>query len=305
MAKFLALVSAVFVLFFVVFFSESNRETHSLFYVHGDNIYETVKHDGSFGTAPAFFIIEKIPEIRSRIATGEYEIQKGETAFSVIGKILSGKRVIRKITIPEGFTVKMILEIIKNNELLFGELPENVSEASLAPDTYFYHFGDSKISLIQKMKNQMDKIKMRLSPQNKTNLTFDEILILASIIEKESGNEGEKSLISSVFHNRLKIKMRLQSDPTVIYALSDGYGKMDRKITRQDLWFKSPYNTYRNGGLPPSPICCPGEKSIIAAMNPEQTEYLYFVANHDLTAHIFSKDYKTHLKEVRNSKKNP
>ena len=93
--------------------------------------------------------------------------------------------------------------------------------------------------------------------------------------------------------------MRLQSDPTVIYAITDGYGKMERNLTRKDLWFQSSYNTYRNAGLPPTPICCPGEYAIVAAMQPQSTEFMYFVANEDHTGHIFAKDYKSHLKNVR------
>ena len=302
MPRFLAFLFAIVVLLFFILFSESNQETHSLFYISGNDLYEAVKADGSFGSAPAFFLAEKIPQIKNRIVTGEYEIKKGDNALSVIQKMAEGKRITRKLTIPEGYTVKMILENLNANELLFGELPGNVPEASLAPNTYFYHFGDSKVSVLHKMQTQMNKVTAQLSSLNKTKLSFNEVLILASIIEKESGNTSELGLISSVFHNRLAVKMRLQSDPTVIYAITDGYGKMDRKLTRQDLWFKSPYNTYRNGGLPPSPICCPGEKAILAAMNPETTEYLYFVATKDHKSHTFSRDYKNHLNEVKKAK---
>ncbi len=302
MAKFLITIFSIIFVSFAIFFSESNRETHSLFYVRGDDIHEIAKKDGSFGTAPAFFIVEKISIIENKIPTGEYEIKKNETAISVILKMISGKGVIRKLTIPEGHTVKMILDVINNNPLLFGKISESLQEASLAPDTYFYKFGDSKVSIIQKMKNQMEKIRIRFASENKTNLSCKDIMILASIIEKESGNIEEMKLISSVFHNRLKIKMRLQSDPTVIYALTEGYGKMDRNLTRQDLWFESPYNTYRNGGLPPTPICCPGVEAIKAAMNPERTDYFYFVAEKNKRKHIFSKEYNTHLKAIKAAK---
>jgi len=302
MPRFLAFLFAIVVLLFFILFSESKKETHSLFYITGNNLYEVMRMDGSFGSAPAFFLAEKIPQIKNRIVTGEYEIKKGDKAISVIQKMINGKRITRKLTIPEGYTVKMILENLNANDLLFGELPENVPEASLAPNTYFYHYGDSKVSILRKMHAQMNRIRTKLSLSNKTKLSLDEILVLASIIEKESGNRDELRLISSVFHNRLAVKMRLQSDPTVIYAITDGYGKMDRKLTRQDLWFKSPYNTYRNAGLPPSPICCPGENAILAAMNPETTEYLYFVATKDHKSHTFSKDYKNHLHEVKKAK---
>ena len=144
----------------------------------------------------------------------------------------------------------------------------------------------------------MESVKKKFASLNKTSLTFDEVLILASIIEKESGHKDELALISSVFHNRLAVKMRLQSDPTVIYAITDGYGKMERNLTRKDLWFKSPHNTYRNAGLPPTPICCPGENAILAAMNPATSNYYYFVAIPDQSGHIFTEGYKEHLKTI-------
>ncbi len=302
MNKFLAFSSALIVALLFVLFNKSKLETHSVFYISGENLYELIQQDGSFGVAPAFFLLKNIPALKETIDTGEYEIQKEESAISVIAKMLSKKKVIRKLTIPEGYTVKRILEVVNNNKLLFGNITEQYNEASLAPNTYFYSFGDSKSSILHKMKNQMEIIKAKYAQMNNTSLNFTEILILASMIEKESGNKNELALISSVFHNRLSIKMRLQSDPTVIYALTDGYGKMERKLTRKDLWFQSPYNTYRNAGLPPTPICCPGENAIYAAMYPLTTRFFYFVAKNDHSGHIFSEDYKSHLQAIRNLK---
>ena len=307
MQKFLVSFSIIAFPLFFALFSESKRETHSLFYISRNNaskttedsIYEIVKQDGAFGSAPAFYLIEKFGFIKSKISTGEYEVRQGESAISVIMKMIFGKKIIRKLTIPEGYTVKRILEIIEGNALLFGGIDGDFSEASLAPNTYFYSFGDTKNSVLQKMKNQMKIVEAKFAPMNKTPLTFKEIIILASVIEKESGHRSELSLISSVFHNRLAIKMRLQSDPTVIYALTNGYGKMDRLLTRKDLWFQSPYNTYRNAGLPPNAICCPGEEAILAAMNPARTNFYYFVAKKDRKGHIFSESYAEHLKEVK------
>lgn len=285
------------------FYQESNQESHSIFYVAGDDVYDIVTRDGSFGSAPAFFLVENISKIKNRIRTGEYEVKKGETVASLIAKMIGGQRVTRKVTIPEGYTVKMILKKLQDNQLLFGNLPTTVPEGSLAPNTYFYHYGDSKMAILKMMQNQMRQIKTRLSKLNNTKLSFDEVLILASIIEKEGANKKELSLISSVFHNRLSIRMRMQSDPTVIYPLSDGTGRLGRQLTRKDLLLvDSPYNTYRNLGLPPTPICCPGENAIIAAMNPEKTDFLYFVATKDGRAHTFSKDYKQHLREVKKAR---
>ncbi|MBR1479844.1 MAG: endolytic transglycosylase MltG [Alphaproteobacteria bacterium] len=281
----------------------SRLDDHSLFYVSGDDIHGIVKRDVSFTVAPAFFLLEKLPFLKRKIQTGEYEVKKGEPAIAVILKMLDGKRVRHKLTIPEGYTVKMISDIIDRNELLFGEVPAEIPEASLAPNTYFYYFGDTKASLVAQMREQMQLVRQKLLVKNSTSLSADEVITLASIIEKESGNKGERRTISSVFHNRLAIKMRLQSDPTVVYTLSNGLGKLKRALTRRDLQFPSPYNTYRNAGLPPNPICCPGEDAILAAMTPEKTDYLYFVANKEHTGHIFSRDYKAHLAAVRSVKR--
>ena len=299
MNRFLTFFFTFVVTLFFVLFNKSKLETHSVFYISGENLYKLIKQDASFGAAPAFFLLENISTLKGTIDTGEYEIQKGESAISVIAKMLYKKKVIRKLTIPEGYTVKRVLEIVNNNRLLFGSITDQYIEASLAPNTYFYSFGDSKDSILHKMKNQMKLVKEKFLALNKTSLTFDKVLILASIIEKESGNKNELALISSVFHNRLAIKMRLQSDPTVIYALTDGYGKMERKLTRKDLWFQSPYNTYRNAGLPPTPICCPGENAMYAAIYPLTTKFFYFVAKKDHSGHIFSEDYKSHLQIIR------
>lgn len=294
MVRLLAFSSAVFVLGYLVFFDKSNVDDHSLFYISGENLHEVLKQDGSFGSAPAFFVINLFKEIKNKINTGEYLIKKGETALSVIEKMFSGNKVTRKLTIPEGYTVKKITKILQDNKLLFGELPNKIEEGSLFPDTYFYRFGDSKTSVLKKMHNQMQKVKSKLFSQNKTDLSNEEIMVLASIIEKESGNKEDSFVISSVFHNRLSQKMRLQSDPTVIYAISKGEGKIDRKLTRQDLFFNSPFNTYRNSGLPPLPICCPGEHSIKAAMFPAKTDYLFFFTTK--TGSVFTKNFKDHLK---------
>lgn len=294
---------AIFLALSFAFLAESKFETHSVFYVQPDDIYGTLKKDGAFGAPIAFYIIEQIHQLKKKITTGEYEICKGENVISVIRKMLTGKKVQRKLTIPEGYTVKQIIEKLNENRMLFGNVEENISEGMLAPNTYFYCFGDTKNSVLQKMKEQRIQVNAKLSPMNKTSLTFEEIVILASIIEKESGNAWEYPLISSVFHNRLATNMRLQSDPTVLYAMSDSYGKIERKLTRKDLLFQSPYNTYRNAGLPPSPICCPGEKAIRAAMFPAKTKYLYFVAKRDRSGHVFSERYTQHLREVQNLKK--
>ncbi|MDR2074824.1 MAG: endolytic transglycosylase MltG [Holosporales bacterium] len=282
-------------------FQESTRETHNIFFTNGNNLYETIKEDGSFGNGAVFFLLEKIPALNRRIYTGEYVINRHETVYSFISRMFQGDTVIRKITIPEGYTVQMIVEKLNNEDSLKGVI-ENISEeGSLFPSTYFYKKNDSKNSIIQKMKGEMEKVIRELFSK-KTKEYIRDTIIMASIIEKETKTAKERPFVASVFKNRIKKNMRLQSDPTVIYALSNGYGKIDHPLTRNELLFNSPYNTYRNKGLPPSPICCPSKESIISALNPANTDYLYFVAEND-DSHIFSSDYKIHVKNIQGIKK--
>lgn len=272
---------------------QSTFPEHSLFYIKGNDICNCMRIDGAFAFPEPFYLI------KNRVSTGEYQIKQGETILSVMTKMLNGERVIRKITIPEGYTVRQVVEKLNENNLLFEKIVNIPAEASIMPNTYFYTFGNSRSSVLMKMSKEMEKLSKKIDELNKTSLSTYEILILASIIEKETANTEEMPTISSVYHNRLKINMRLQSDPTVIYAISNGYGKLDHKLTKNDLFFKSPYNTYRNLGFPPTPICCPGENAIMAAMFPAKTDYLYFVANKQKTGHLFAKTFKEHLKNKR------
>jgi UPF0755 protein len=275
----------------------SRYDDHPLFFVEGDDLATVMNNDGSFGELngfdPARFILSAISRIIS-LNTGEYIIHKNEEMLSVINRIIRHDCITRKITFPEGMTVKMIVESLNNNELLTGIIDEIPEEGTLAPDTYFYRFMDTKKSIIKKMEVQMKNMLSKIDKENKTKLTTKEIVILASIIEKEASVDSERKLVSSVFHNRLNKKMRLQSCPTVIYAVSNGYGKIGRKLTKDDLFFESQYNTYRHAGLTPTAICCPGAKSIDAAMNPANSKYLFFVANPDEVTHSFSDSFDEH-----------
>ncbi|MDR0695413.1 MAG: endolytic transglycosylase MltG [Holosporales bacterium] len=301
MPKFLVSLILVLAGTWYILYSPNRIEDHSIFYTKGTNLYEVVRKNRTLdGVAVVFYVIENVHKIKNRIATGEYAVKNGDSAMTLLSRMLSGERVLRKITIPEGYTVRMIKEALMANDMLYGGIDGEIQEGSLMPDTYFYYFGDTKKSLIQKMKNQMYVVLDRLKSKNETSLSITEAVVLASIIEKETALDTERPLVSSVFHNRLANKMRLQSDPTLIYAMSGGYGKIDRPLARSDLAFESPYNTYTNNGLPATAICCPGEKSIIAALKPAKTDYLYFVVSPTGGSHVFSSNYAAHLKNVRN-----
>ncbi|MDR1476386.1 MAG: endolytic transglycosylase MltG [Holosporales bacterium] len=283
-------------------FRTSRLNDHSFFFVDRNNIYADIKKDKSFHRPTIFFFIEIIGRLRKRLQPGEYLIRKNESILSVLQKMFAGDAVTRKLTIPEGFTTQMIVEIINDNDLLTGEIKEIPEEGSLMPDTYFYKFHDKKATIIEKMRIHMQNMISQLERKNKTKLNMKEILILASIIEKETGLDEERPIVSSVYHNRLKKQMRLQSCPTVIYAISNGYGRINKQLTKDDLRWESPYNTYRVKGMPPSPICCPGRKAMEAAMNPATTNHLYFVLSGDGVHHQFSEDFKNQIKNKRIAK---
>ena len=176
------------------------------------------------------------------------------------------------------------------------------------PDTYYYLYGDTKNSIILRAKKAMsDFLSEQISKTPEINRghlkTAEEIIIMASIIESEAANEFEKPIISSVFKNRIQKNMRLQTDPTVIYQITKGRYKLDRKLTFVDLAIKGDYNTYQKDGLPISPINNPSRSSIIAALNPADTSYLYFVLKPSAGEHVFSNEYRTHVQNAEEYRK--
>jgi UPF0755 protein len=225
---------------------------------------------------------------------GEYKIEKGLKAYRVLAKIASGDRFLRLITIPEGLTIKQINEIIEKSYGLKGNITVLPPEGYLLPETYAYYYGDAKDSIINRMHRDMLVFLNSLPslPDHKN------LLNLASIVEKETQIDSERPLIASVFYNRLKLNMPLQADPTVIYGITNGYGTLNRAVTPADLKFYTPYNSYINRGLPPTPICNPGKASILAVINPAQTDYLYFVAD-GVGGHKFSNSYSAHIANIQ------
>ena len=232
------------------------------------------------------------------IKAGEYLLASGHsyTPFKLMKLLVEGDQLDRRLTLIEGDTVQEALTILADNSAFKGEVIDIPEEGTLFPDTYFYSMGDARAVMLKKMQQEMRDNLETAWAQRDRKLALKsprEALILASIVEKETGCHDNPARVAAVFLNRLRIGMPLQSDPTVIYALTEGKKDLGRQLKRSDLKKNSPYNTYLHKGLPPTAICNPGLKSIKAVMNPLETKELYFVAD-GKGGHHFAKTYAEH-----------
>jgi UPF0755 protein len=237
---------------------------------------------------------------RSDLKAGEYLFPKQASVRDVIETIVEGKVVQHQITIPEGLTSEQIVARLLENDLLSGNIKDVPREGSLLPDGYHFNRGFTREQMIQRMRQAQDRLVREVWERRNPDLplkTPDQLIVLASIIEKETSKPEERTRIAAVLTNRLKQKMKLQSDPTIIYGLVFGKGALGRPLTKSDIAQPTPYNTYVIDGLPPGPIANPGRASIEAAANPARTKELYFVAD-GTGGHAFAETYDQHLKNV-------
>jgi peptidoglycan lytic transglycosylase G len=237
---------------------------------------------------------------RADLKAGEYVFAKGASVRDVVETIVQGKVVPHQLTIPEGLTSEQIVARVLEDEILSGNIKEVPREGSLLPDTYHFNRGFTREQMIQRMRQAQDRLVREVWERRNPDLPLkspDQLIILASIIEKETGKAEERTRIAAVFANRLKQKMKLQSDPTIIYGLVFGKGSLGRPISRADIAQPTAYNTYVIEGLPPGPIANPGRASIEAAANPARTKELYFVAD-GTGGHAFADTYEQHQKNV-------
>jgi len=257
-----------------------------------------------------FIILIKLSKLEAKLKFGEYNLSPSLNMLQILNKLARGEIVVYKITIPEGYNSIQIAELLDKKEIVEKEsflklvkYGERSWEGYLFPDTYEVPKKYGPENMFKLMLSNFEQVAVDNKLINKaeqTGFTMDEIITLASIIEKEAKFAEEKKQISSVFHNRLKSGMKLQSCATIQYIL----GKPKEKLEESDLEIESPYNTYLYKGLPPGPICNPGIDSIIAALEPANEDYLFFVLG-DNGRHIFSKTYEEHLKNKngKNDKK--
>lgn len=264
--------------------------------------------DGVIDSQKEFVWISKLFGYEKKLKTGKYEIP-GETSYYYLLRLLySGENIQEKITIPEGSRTEKIASILQEkigiDEENFISLLNDQSfirsfgletpslDGFLLPETYNLYWGMNEQEIITIFIKEFKKILTDsvITNISESEFTLRDYVILASIIEGEAVHNEERSIISAVFHNRLRLNIRLQADPTIQYIISDG----PRRLLNEDLEIDSPYNTYRYGGLPPGPICNPGRKSILAAIYPANEDYLYFVARGD-GYHTFSRNTKEHF----------
>src|SRR5438105_3060107 len=237
---------------------------------------------------------------RSELKPGEYAFQKNASLRDVIGTIVEGKVVQHSVTIPEGLTSEQIVARLSDNDIFAGSVREVPREGTLLPETYKFPRGTTREQVIQRMqqaqKRALAEIWERRSPDVPLK-SPDQLVALASIVEKETGKPDERSRVAAVFVNRLRQKIKLQSDPTIIYGLVGGKGTLGRPIKRSEITQPSPYNTYVIEGLPPGPISNPGRASLEATANPARTRDLFFVAD-GTGGHTFTETYDQHQKNV-------
>ena len=237
---------------------------------------------------------------RGELKYGEYQFSKQSSVADVVETITEAKVVQHAFTVPEGLTSEQIVARLLENEVLTGQIKEIPREGTLLPETYRFTRGMTREQIIQRMQQAHRRVLQEVWERRVQDLpvkTPEQLVTLASIVEKETGKPDERTRVAAVFVNRLKTKMRLQSDPTIIYGLTGGKGSLGRPILRSEIDQATPYNTYVVDGLPPGPIANPGRASLEAAANPARTKELYFVAD-GTGGHVFSDNYAEHQKNV-------
>jgi len=237
---------------------------------------------------------------REDLKAGEYEFKAHSSMSDVVATIVEGKVVAHQVSLPEGLTSQQMVARLLQDDILAGDIKEIPREGSLLPDTYNFARGVTREQMIQRMQQAQQRLLREVWDHRSPDVplkTPEQLVVLASLVEKETGKPDERSRVPAVFVNRLKKKMRLQSDPTIIYGLVGGKGTLERPIMKSEIEQPTPYNTYIIDGLPPGPIANPGRASLEAAANPARTRELYFVAD-GTGGHVFAETYEQHQRNV-------
>ncbi|MEQ8666179.1 MAG: endolytic transglycosylase MltG [Rhodospirillales bacterium] len=268
-------------------------------------IAETLADNGVIDDPFVFRIGVRVVGIATKLRAGEYSFPARLSPLEAARVLERGETVLRRVTIAEGLTSQEVVAQLMAVEGLYGDVGRRVPEGAILPETYYFSYGDARTQIIDRMMEAMETALAELWPTRDQSVPIDtprEALILASIVEKETGVAAERPRVAAVFINRLRMGMRLQSDPTVVYGITEGAGPLGRRLTRADLRQETAYNTYVIDGLPPGPIANPGRAAIEAVLRPAQTNELYFVAD-GTGGHVFSTTLEEHNRNVRKWRK--
>ena len=254
---------------------------------------------GAIDDARAFRLAALATSGDGPLHAAEFSFPAHASLHEVLVVLRTAKPVQHHLTVPEGLTSLQIAQIVAHGDALTGATPL-AAEGAVLPETYSYELGTTRAALTERMMTAMQRVLAREWAARAPDLPLAspfQALILASIVERETAKPQERPHVASVYLNRLRLGMKLQSDPTVVYAASHGWGVLDHGITRSELDADNPYNTYREFGLPPGPICAPGVASIHAVLQPAHTDDLYFVAD-GTGGHVFAKTVEEHARNV-------
>src|SRR4051812_18675213 len=264
-------------------------------------IAETLQREGVIDINPWLFMGAALAlKASSELKPGEYAFQKSASLRDVIGIIVEGKVVQHAVTIPEGLTSEQIVARLTDNDIFAGGVREMPREGTLLPETYKFPRGTTREQVIQRMQQTQKRVLAEIWERRNPDIPVkspEQLVTLASIVEKETGKADERSRVAAVFSNRLRQRIKLQSDPTIIYGLVGGKGTLGRPIKRSEIQQPTPYNTYVVDGLPPGPIANPGRASLEATANPSRTKELFFVADGS-GGHAFAENLQQHQQNV-------
>lgn len=290
-----------------VFGPGPSHEPHEIVIARGSSI-EDISHlleeQGVIRRWWTWALMARLGVNPNHIKAGEYLLPPAVSAWGALDIIRRGDVIIRKLTIPEGLTSHEIVRLLNDHPMLRGPIQAVPPEGSLLPETYFFQRGDMREDFLRRMREDMQKQLAELWAARAPDVplkTVEEAVVLASIVEKETGHPEERPRVAGVFYNRLRLKMPLQSDPTTIYGLTGGRGSIQdilgRQLRRSDWKLQHPYNTYVIRGLPPGPIANPGRASLQAVLNPEKNDYLFFMADGS-GGHSFATRYTDHKENI-------